>query len=251
VEELPASDLDDAIDQLRERIPDWLKELRLNYKKISVMGTPRRIVLYVEEIDIQQPDIEQVIKGPPADKAFNPDGSPTKAGEGFARSRGVSVDQLQIRQIEGGYYATAVVIRKGESALEVLSKTLPNLISGIHFDKSMRWNSSNIAFSRPIRWFLALLGNNLIPFEYAGIESGRTSHGLRFNPPEEITVTEPQAYFDYMKEQGILLDIETRKKVIESQVNELATDAEGEITTDPQLLAEVTNLVEAPTALRG
>lgn len=251
VEELPASDLDDAIDQLRERIPDWLKELRLNYKKISVMGTPRRIVLYVEEIDIQQPDIEQVIKGPPADKAFNPDGSPTKAGEGFARSRGVSVDQLQIRQIEGGHYATAVVIRKGESALEVLSKTLPNLISGIHFDKSMRWNSSNIAFSRPIRWFLALLGNNLIPFEYAGIESGRTSHGLRFNPPEEITVTEPQAYFDYMKEQGILLDIETRKKVIESQVDELATDAEGEITNDPQLLAEVTNLVEAPTALRG
>jgi len=251
VEELPASDLDDAIDQLRERIPDWLKELRLNYKKISVMGTPRRIVLYVEEIDIQQPDIEQVIKGPPADKAFNPDGSPTKAGEGFARSRGVSVDQLQIRQIEGGHYATAVVIRKGESALEVLSKTLPDLISGIHFDKSMRWNSSNIAFSRPIRWFLALLGNNLIPFEYAGIESGRTSHGLRFNPPEEITVTEPQAYFDYMKEQGILLDIETRKKVIESQVDELATDAEGEITNDPQLLAEVTNLVEAPTALRG
>lgn len=251
VEELPPSDLEAALEQLRNRLPGWFAELRLNYENIRVMGTPRRIVVFAENVDSQQPDIEQVIKGPPADKAFNADGSPTKAGEGFARSKGVAVEALQIREIEGGRYATAILMQKGQPAQDVLSKALPSLISEIHFDKSMRWNSSNVWFSRPIRWILALFGENVIPFEFAGIKSGRVTRGLRFSQPEESSLENPQAYFDFIKHQGIILDVEERKQLISKQVSNLAGDAGGTIVTNGDLLSEITNLVEAPTALRG
>lgn len=251
VEELPSADLDAVLEQLKHRVPDWLDELRLKFGKISVMGTPRRIVVYVEDLDSQQSDMEQIIKGPPAERAFNPDGTPTKAGEGFARSKGIAFTDLQMREIDGGRYATAVVMQKGQSALDVLAKALPNLVASIRFDKSMRWNSSNVSFSRPIRWLLTLLGEQVIPFEYAGIESGRITRGLRFYQPDEKSLANALAYFDYMREQGILLNTEQRKQVIESQVEKLAEGVGGEIVADDGLCTEITNLVEAPTALRG
>jgi glycyl-tRNA synthetase len=251
VEELPAADLDVAIEQLRSRIPTWLDELRLKYGKISVMGTPRRIVVYVEEVDSSQPDLEQIIKGPPAERAFNPDGSLTKAGEGFARSKGIAITEMQVREIDGGRYATAVVFQKGQPTTDVFTKALPNLVAGIRFDKSMRWNSSNVAFSRPIRWLVALLGEIVIPFVYAGIQSGRVTRGLRFYQPAEQSLADVPLYFKFMAEQGIYLESGERKQVIENQIKVLVDQVGGEIVTDEGLSAEITNLVEAPTALRG
>ncbi len=251
VEELPAADLDAAIEQLRKQVPAWLEECRLKFGKVSVMGTPRRVVIYVEDIDSWQSDLEQIIKGPPAERAFNPDGAPTKAGEGFARSKGIAISDLQIREIDGGRYATAVILQKGQPAMDVFARACPELVAGIRFDKSMRWNSSNVAFSRPIRWLLALLGDDVIPFEYAGIQSGRATRGLRFSQPEEKSLTSAQDYFTFMSEQGIILETGERKRLIESQVKSLVDAVDGEIITDEALSAEITNLVEAPTALRG
>lgn len=251
VEELPSADLDTAVEQLRHRLPGWLDELRLNYGDISVLGTPRRIVVFIESVDSRQSDLEQIIKGPPAERAFNPDGTPTKAGEGFARSKGISINELQIGEIDGGKYAIAVIMQKGQSALEVFAKALPNLIASIRFDKSMRWNNSNVSFSRPIRWLLALFGEHVIPFQYAGIESGRVTRGLRFSHPEEKILQDVKAYFDYINTQGIILNIKQRKQVIEDQVKKLADVVGGEIVSDEALFTEITNLVEAPTALRG
>ncbi|RPI22993.1 MAG: glycine--tRNA ligase subunit beta, partial [Chloroflexota bacterium] len=250
-EELPAGDLDSALEQLRGAVPALLAELRLTHGEIRVQGTPRRQVVFVEGLAPHQPDLEQVVKGPPAARAFDAAGQPTKAAEGFARSKGVEVSALEVREMDGGSYVAAVVRQKGRPAGEVLAETLPGLIGSLRFEKTMRWNSTNVAYSRPIRWLLALYGEKVVPFEYAGLRSGNVTRGLRFAEPVEIPVGSPGEYFDLLEKQNILLDIPARQQVIAGQVQALAQEVGGEIIDDPALLAEVANLVESPAALRG
>jgi glycyl-tRNA synthetase len=250
-EELPAGDLDSAITQLEQRFPAWLEEIRLDHGEIKIFGTPRRLVVSVAAVAPKQLDQELVVKGPPANRAFDATGQPTPAAEGFARSKGVSVSDLQIREIEGGQYAVAVVRSAGKPAKHVLAETLPSVISSLRFDKSMRWNSSNVAFSRPIRWFLALYGDHILPFEYAGLLSGRETRGLRFTEQETFTISNPAHFFSVMDEQGIILDGDQRRKTIESQIQELARKAGFTVETEDDLLSEVTNLVENPYSILG
>ncbi|NDJ60805.1 MAG: glycine--tRNA ligase subunit beta, partial [Chloroflexi bacterium] len=176
---------------------------------------------------------------------------PTKAAEGFARSRGVSVDDLTVEEIDGGRYVMALVQETGRPAAEVLAEALPGLIAGIKFNRAMRWNSTNIAFSRPIRWLLALLGETVVPFTYAGIASDRITRGLRPYGSPEISARDAAAYFDHLTYQFIVLNPEKRREKIVEQAAALAAEVGGRIPDDPGLLAEVTNLIEAPTALRG
>ena len=254
-EELPAGDLDAAIAQLRSRMPALLGELRLEHGQVRVLGTPRRLVVHVEDLAPNQPNLEQEVKGPPAERAFTPDGTPTKAAEGFARSKGVSVSDLQVRELDGGRYVVAVVHQPGRTAPEVLAETLPDLIASLRFEKTMRWNNSNVFFSRPIRWLLAIYGQDaecrVVPFQYAGLQSGNTTRGLRFAQPEAFTVTGPAGYFAFLAGQGVLLDPAERRATIQEQVHALAAQVHGEIALDPALLSEVANLVEMPTPLRG
>ncbi len=250
-EELPAADLDSALEQLRQRIPALLAELRLAHGAVSVAGTPRRLVVFVEELAPRQPDLEQVVKGPPVARAFAADGAPTPAAEGFARSRGVAVSELQVRQIDGGSYVVALLCQSGRPTPYVLAEALPGLLASIHFEKSMRWNRTNVVFSRPIRWLLALYGEQPIPFEFAGLAAGNTTRGLRFADGREILISSPKEYFQFLRTQGILLDKEERCREIEAQVQALAMQVGGQVASDPDLLAEVANLVEAPAALRG
>lgn len=252
VEELPSADLDSALAQLRERVPALLAELRLENNGVRIYGTPRRLVAVVEKLAAGQPDRVLVIKGPPADRAFDVQGNPTKAGEGFARGKGVRVEDLEVREMDGGRYAAAVVHEAGRSAGEVLSEALPGLVAAIKFDKPMRWNASGVFFSRPIRWLLAVLDGETVPFEYAGLLSGNTTRGLRLHQPENIPVHGKGDYFQALEAQGILLDPEERKTVIQVQVQRLIAQTGGDPEKlDAGLLDEVTNLVEAPTALLG
>ncbi len=141
------------------RLPALLDELRLAHGEVRVMGTPRRLVVTCRGCGCpRQTDLEQLVKGPPAERAFDTFGAATKAGEGFARSKGISVHDLQVREMDGGRYVVAAVRQAGRPALEVLAEALPGLIAGLRFDKSMRWNRTNVYFSRPIRWLLALYG---------------------------------------------------------------------------------------------
>jgi glycyl-tRNA synthetase len=254
-EELPVGDLDAALEQLRQNFPSILKELRLAHGLIQIYGTPRRLVVFVEGLSPIQTDLEQVIKGPPAERAYDALGQPTKAAEGFARGKGVPLSDLEVRDLDGGRYVTAVIRQVGRPAPLVLAEALPKLIASLRFDKPMRWNSSNVAFSRPIRWSLAILGegehSQVIPFEYAGVQSGRVTRGLRFRQPPEFAVQDARDYFRQLSAQGILLDKEERKRVITEQVRGLAAQVNGAIIDDPALLDEVANLVESPTALLG
>jgi glycyl-tRNA synthetase len=248
-EELPSGDLDSALEQIQERLPALLDSLHLAHGEVQVMGTPRRMVMHVHEVAARQPDLEQLVKGPPADRAYDSLGVPTKAAEGFARSKGLSVSELQVVEMDGGRYVAATIRQKGRSAVEVLEETLPGLISSLRFDKSMRWNRTNVYFSRPIRWLLALFGKQAISFNYAGVQSGNLTRGLRINESAEFTVTKVEQYFQLIKEQGIILDKSRRLELIEREVEALASSVGGHSLPDQALYSEVANLVEAPTCL--
>jgi len=250
-EELPPSDLDAAIEQLTASLQQLLQAERLEHKGVTVQGTPRRLVAQVAALAAKQPDINQVVKGPPAARAFGADGTPTPAAEGFARGQGLPASALTVETIDGGEYAVARVARKGRLAAEVLAEKLPELIAALKFEKSMRWNASGMAFSRPVRWLLALHGEALVPFEFAGLHSAKNSRGLRLSAGEQFVVSSAKDYFAKLKKQGILLDVAQRKAAIQKQIEKLAAAAGGSIPDDPGLLEEVTHLVEAPTALRG
>src|SRR5258706_7752742 len=250
-EELPSGDVDAALEQLRSRLPAWLDELGLAHGTIQVHATPRRLAVMVESLSPEQPDREELVKGPPAGRAFDKDGIATPAGMGFAKSKGLAVKDLEVREIDGGKYVVAIVRQKGRPAPEVLAEALPAFVAGIKFEKSMKWNQSGVAFSRPIRWFVALLGSSVIPFEYAGVVAGNVSRGLRPYDSPDITIASADKYFDVIRKAGIVLDSEERSQLIVEMVKKAAASVGGEAIIEPGLLAEVTNLVEKPTAVLG
>jgi glycyl-tRNA synthetase len=250
-EELPATDLDTAVAQLQAAVPAFLDNLRLGYGRITVYGTPRRLVVLVEELAARQTDLELEVKGPPADRAFDADGRPTKAAEGFARSRGLAVADLQIVTEGDRRYVAALVREAGQPGPTVLATALPELIAGLKFDKSMRWNSSNVSYSRPLRWLIALYGSEVIPFSYAGVVSGRISRGLRPYGSPPLTIPQAAEYLDIMHRQSIIVDAGSRRAQILQAAEALAARVNGRIQPDPALLAEVVNLIEHPTALLG
>ena len=192
-----------------------------------------------------------MVKGPPAERAFDPEGIPTKAAEGFARSRGVAVSDLMVREMEGGRYASLLVKEKGKPAVEVLPEALAGLVSGLRFDKSMRWNSSNVAFSRPIRWLLALYGNQAVPFTYAGLTSGKVQEDCGFTTLSSSNWPTQNSYWKVLTGQGIRVDPLERRTATQEQVQELLEGVGAAATLPEDLLDEVTNLVEAPTAFLG
>ena len=259
VEELPAADLDSALAQLRARVPVLLAELHLEHGEVKVCGTPRRLVVTIAELAARQPDIEEEVKGPPAERAFDPAGNPTKAAEGFARGKGVNVKDLQVQEVDGGRYVVALVRQAGRPTPEVLLEVLPGLVAGIKFEKSMRWlpssgmagKDNSVTFSRPLRWLVALLGEAVIPFAYAGWVAGNLSLGLRPYGSPQIVIASAQAYAQTMQQNGILLEVEERKGLIEAGAKKLAASVGGEALITPELLAEVANLVEKPLPFLG
>ncbi len=258
-EELPAGDVQSAIEQLQAAVPKLLADLRLAHGSIFVSGTPRRLAVLVRELAPRQADEETAVKGPPADRAFDASGAATPAAVGFARKWGVPVEALEIRQEGTSRYVYAVVRHAGRPTAEVLAEALPRLIASIKFAKTMRWlpgsreagSSANVAFARPIRWLVSLLGETVVPFEYAGLVAGRTTVGPRAAGSPAIEVPNADAYLPLMAAHHVIVDRDARRSEIARQVAALAAEVGGVIPDDPALLDEVTDLVEQPTALRG
>lgn len=250
-EELPHGDLSSALEQLRAAVPHMLDTARLSYERIDIEGTPRRLAVMVEGLAARQSDLESVVKGPPADRAFDKDGKPTPAAAGFARSRGLSVDDLDVVEEGGKRYVSAVVRETGRSSVEVLAERLPDLVAGLKFEKSMRWNATNVSYSRPLRWLLALHGPAVIPFSYAGVDSGRVTYGLRPYGSPPIEVRHAAGYRVAIDNATIVLSADARRKAIAAGVAELARSVRGTVPDDPALLDEVTNLVERPAPFLG
>ena len=249
-EELPAGDVSSALDQLTAAFPAFLKEHRLETDEApDLLGTPRRLAL-IAAVAASQPDEEVEVKGPPMKAAYDADGRPTKAAEGFAKWQGVSASDLRPYSADDRYVGVKKTI-VGRPAIEVLSEQLASLIAGLKFGKTMRWNASGAAFSRPIRWLVALLGDQVIPFEYAGVQSDRVTRGPRSAGSPDIEVRSADEYRHALQQANIIPELEARRSAIVEEVSAVAARIGGSIPDDPNLLEEVTNLVEQPTALLG
>lgn len=251
IEEMPARFLNPALNQLKELTAKTLQEQRIEYSDIQTYGTPRRLVLYVKGLAENQATLEKEVKGPAQKAAFDVDGNPTKAILGFIRSQGVDLDDLVVRNIGQVEYLYAMKREEGRSTAQVLSEICPGLITGLHFPKPMRWGSLEMRFARPIRWLLALLGDEVVPFELANLHADRFTFGHRFLSTGDLPIANAEDYFTRIRAAYVLIDPSERKEIIWQQVQELATAEGGRVEMNEDLLDEVTNILEWPTALCG
>lgn len=251
LEEVPAKFIPPALAQLRELAEKVLQEKRIEFAQIKTYGTPRRIVLHIESLADKQGDLSKEVRGPAKRAAFDDKGQPTKALLGFAKSQGVDVPDLVVRDIGNGEYIFARVEEKGQEAASILPDILPGLITSLNFPKSMRWADSELRFVRPIKWLLALLGEELVEFSLAGVKSSDFTYGHRFLSQGLLKVKDSADYFTKMAENFVVIDEKQRKEMIVEQVKATAKFQRGEAILDEDLLEEVNFLVEYPTALFG
>lgn len=250
-EEIPARFMPGALEQMATLAGQLLEEYRLKYQQVTTYGTPRRLALYISGLAEEQEELVQEIKGPPVKVAFTADGQPTKSALGFARNNGVKVEELVTRKINGGEYVFAVKKEAGRPALEVLPDLLLAVVDGLSFPKPMRWGSLDMRFARPIRWVLALFGEEVVPLELAGLASGRLTYGHRFLAPGPHEVPAAPAYLQVLEKNYVLADQHRRRRLIWEQVTQLAAREGGRVEEDPDLLEEINYLLEYPTALTG
>ncbi|MBQ9365553.1 MAG: glycine--tRNA ligase subunit beta, partial [Schwartzia sp.] len=246
-EEIPAHAMPGILSSLKENAEKSLKELRLDFGDIKTLGTPRRIALIVSGLAENQPDVSSEKRGPSIQAAFDADGSLTKAAQGFARGQKIAPDEL----VKKDGYVYAVVHEKGKKTTELLPETLKSLICGLPFPNTMRWGSLDFKFIRPVRWLVALYGEEVVPFEVASVTSGRASRGHRFLGHETFDIKDAASYEASCESEFIIVDQERRRKMICEQIEAVAKENGGKAEINDELLEEVTYLVEYPTALCG
>jgi glycyl-tRNA synthetase beta chain len=253
-EELPASFVDDALGQWQTRISSDLKEQYLEPESIRFYGTPRRLAMVVYGLPERQPDREEDVKGPPAQAAFK-DGKPTKAAEGFARSRGTDVEALEVRETEKGPFVFVNLSIPGQPVADILTELIPQWILDLEGKRFMRWGDGDLRFPRPIRWLVALMDDQVLPItlENGAItcSSDRISQGHRVLHPDPITLKRAQDYSDALRDACVEVDPAARRLLIQKQVNDAARTIGGVPLVSEDLLDEVTNLVEWPNAVVG
>lgn len=254
VEELPADFVDTAIEQWQERIPKTLEEQFLNSEEIALYGTPRRLAILVKGLPAKQGDREEEIKGPPATAAFK-DGKPTKAAEGFANKQGVDVKDLFVKPTDKGDFVFVQKKIPGRATAEILQELAPQWITGLEGRRFMRWGDGDLRFPRPIRWLVALLDKEILSIELTNgstvIKSDRVSQGHRILHPEPVTIPQASDYPECLRCAYVEVDRAVRRSKIQQQVETAAQQIGGKAYIPSDLLNEVTNLVEYPTAVVG
>ena len=250
-EEIPARFMSPAMAALEKSAMDLFAKERLKAANFTAWGTPRRMALYVQGLEDRQEDLAEEIKGPPSKAAYDSEGRPTKAAEGFARSQGIAVEELVTRELAGNSYVFALRSQTGKDTAEILPLLLPQLIKELTFPKPMRWGNNDTRFARPIRWLVALYGNEIVNFTYAGVVSGRVSRGHRFLSQGDVAVPSAGDYPQVLEQAYVMVDQNRRKEIIWQQVEDTASAHEGMVHKDADLLEEVNYLLEYPTPLCG
>lgn len=253
-EELPATFVSEAIQQWQQIIPTTLTEAYLTNKSVNIYATPRRLAVIIEGLSTQQPDREEEIKGPPAKAAFK-DGKPTKAAEGFAKKQAVELNDLEIRPTEKGDFVFVNKKIQGKQTTEILTELIPEWIDKLEGKRFMRWADGDIRFPRPIRWLVALLDDRILPINLENgseiITSDRISYGHRILHSQLIEISQAKDYVEALRKAYVEVDSQQRMSKIEQQVQTAAKKVKGKAEIPTTLLAEVTNLVEFPTAVVG
>ncbi|WP_283587641.1 glycine--tRNA ligase subunit beta [Limosilactobacillus viscerum] len=249
VEEMPAHVVTPSIKQLHKRVADYLKDERISFDEIKEYATPRRLALLISGLADKQPDVDESVKGPAKKIAQDADGNWTKAAIGFSRGQGASVDDIEFKDVKGVEYVFVEKHIAGKPVTEVL-KNLPAVITSMNFPTLMKWGYNNLQFIRPIRWLVSLLNDQVVPFKILDVEAGRTTRGHRFLG-HNIDLQNASDYADELYKEFVIVDPAKRKQVIIDQIDAIVEEHNWVIDKDADLLEEVTNLVEWPTAFAG
>ncbi|WP_026692865.1 glycine--tRNA ligase subunit beta [Peribacillus kribbensis] len=249
LEEMPARFVTSSMNQLAEKIEAWLHERQIEFSGITAFSTPRRLAVSIKGTAQFQKDVNEEAKGPAKKIALDQEGNWSKAAMGFARGQGVTVEDLFFKELNGVEYVYVNKFIKGQEVRNLLPE-LKDLITSLTFPKNMRWADEDLRFVRPIKWLMALYGEEIIPFSIAGVQTGNETRGHRFLGESSVIQTAGE-YEAKLKSQKVIADPAERKQMILSQIKQIEKDQNWTIPVDEELLEEVNNLVEYPTALFG
>lgn len=250
-EEIPARFIPAALEAMERDGARLLDEERVSFASLKAFGAPRRLVLYVEDVASVGPPLVRQVRGPAYSVAFDAAEIPTRAAEGFARSQGVRVEDLVARDEPKGKFVYAILKESGREAKDALSRVFVRLITGLGFPKSMRWGEREFRFARPIRWLLALWGDEVVRLEVDGIVADRLSSGHRFLTSGMLEVVRAEDYVEGLRRAYCVVDQDERRQLILSGAWDAARGIGGRVLEDRDLLEELTYLAEHPVALVG
>ena len=246
-EEIPAHAMPNILAQLKTLAENAFKDARISIGSIQTLGTPRRLALIINGVAERQADVSEERRGPSIKIAFDAEGKPSKAAIGFARGQKVAPEDL----IKRDGYVYAVVHQTGQPTDELLKAILPKLICSLSFPNNMRWGDLDFKFIRPIRWLVALLDDEIIPFEIANVKSGRMSRGHRFLSDGDFEIKTAADYVSDCEKNYVVVDQDRRRVMITAEIEAVAKEHNGRAEITDDLLEEVLYLVEYPTALAG
>ncbi len=250
-EEIPAAALPKIREQLEHGFREGLDAAGLSPAALHVLSTARRLVVLAEGAPERQPDWTEVLSGPPVRIAFDAEGNPTKAAEGFARKAGVGLDALSRVETEKGEYLSAEVHLEGRTTAAVFAELISSVVPGLRFPKMMRWGLGRHLFGRPVHGLVVLADDEVVPLELFGLRSGRTTRGHRVVSPAEIEIESAARYQDTMERAGVLVDPRVRAAALEQRAVQLAGEVGCTVHPDQELVAEHVELVEHPELVRG
>ena len=252
-EELPPKSLQRLAQALAKGLGERLVKAKLidSERQVGWHAAPRRLVFTASDVALQQQEQRQERRGPAVAAAWDDDGAPTKATQGFARSCDVEPSQLETLATEKGQWLVFRSVRPGELTANLLPTMLAEALRQLPIDRRMRWGAGDGEFVRPVHWIVALLGSAVIEFELFGIDAGRESRGHRFHANHNVTLADADSYLQSLKQAHVVADYGVRQQLIVDQVNALATTLGGTAVMEPGLLDEVTSLVEWPNAVLG
>lgn len=251
-EELPPLALKKLSIAFADGIKTGLKEAKLAFAEVKIYATPRRLAVHISNLQSTQADKTVEKKGPAKKAAFDADGKPTKAVQGFARGCGVEVADLSEIETPKGTWLVYFLEQKGKTALQLLPDIVSKSLAKLPIPKKMRWGSSNIEFVRPVHWLLMLLDGDIVPATILGHQASNTTRGHRFHAPAELVINKPAVYQTVLEQQGkVLVDFAQRSELIRQQVITAAKENGGIAVIDESLLEEVTALNEWPQPIVG
>lgn len=246
-EEIPAFDLAGAVKQLSTMVPSLLDDAAIPHGAVKIFSSPRRLIVIAEEIPEATEEKNEVFKGPSAKIAFDAEGNPTKAAQGFARGKGVDPSSLVV---EDGY-VYARTHTPSVNVASLLSSVFNKIIHGLSWPRSQRWGVQSEYFTRPVRWIVALFGNEVIDFTFAGLVAGRTTYGHRFLAPGPFEVADADSLVDVVRSASVIPSEAEREQVIREGVAKAEVETGFTAVLHPKTLVEVINLAEYPTVLVG
>lgn len=250
LEEVPAQYVRNAVNQLKALVENFLTENRLTFENVETFATPRRLTVRVNGLADKQTDFSEVAKGPAKRIAQDEEGNWTKAAQGFARGKGASVEDIYFEEVKGEEYVFIEISNPGSPAADIL-QNIVTVIDHMSFPVSMHWASYDVKYIRPIHWMVALLDDQVLPLTFLNLTASNVSRGHRYLGDQAVTIADADAYEAALAKEFVIVNQDERKALIEQQINQLASENDYQIDIDEDLLEEVTQIVEYPTAFIG